>query len=74
MYEVEGIFHVSCSDQRLYELEVHLGLKNYAILDDMIETPQVVANFLKKLLQEMTEPLIPFKNYPDFRDLPPPKE
>jgi hypothetical protein len=50
VYEVEGIFHVSCSDQRLYELEVHLSLKNYSILHQMLECPQVVANFLKKVL------------------------
>jgi RhoGAP domain len=38
----------------------------------MTDRPQVVANYLKKVLQEMTEPLVPFSNYTDFRDLPSP--
>lgn len=46
-----------------------MSLKNYSVLNSMSESPQVVANFLKKVLQEMSEPLIPFANYPDFRDL-----
>jgi len=70
VYDVEGIFHVSCKDEKLYELEVHMSLKNYSVLNQMQECPQVVANFLKKVLQEMSEPLIPFTNYSDFRDLP----
>jgi hypothetical protein len=39
VYQYEGIFHVSCSDERLYELEVHLGMKNYYILNEMVESP-----------------------------------
>ena len=50
VYEVEGIFHVSCSDQRLYDLEVHLSLKNYSYLNSLLDYPNVVANFMKKLL------------------------
>jgi len=38
----------------------------------MTDRPQVVANYLKKVLQEMSEPLVPFSNYTDFRDLPAP--
>lgn len=54
----------------MYELEVHLSLKNYSYLNSLKDHPNVVANFLKKLLQELSEPLIPYANYPDFRDLP----
>lgn len=69
VYQIEGIFHVSCSDQHLYELEVHMSLKNYSVLKQMTDRPQVVANYLKRVLQEMSEPLVPFRHYRDFRDL-----
>ena len=39
----------------------------------MTDRPQVVANYIKKVLQEMSEPLIPFSNYADFRDLAAPQ-
>jgi len=74
VYSYEGIFHVNCSDERLYELEVHLGMKNYYIMDEMVETPQVVANYLKRMLQNMKEPLVPFKSYSDFSDLANPQQ
>lgn len=29
-----------------------------------------MANFLKEIMRELTEPVVPFENYPAFRDLP----
>jgi len=42
---------------------------NYYILTKMINEPHSVANFFKKILKCMGEPLCTFKLYSRFRDL-----
>ena len=42
---------------------------NYYILTQMVSEPHAVANFFKKILKCMGEPLCTFKLYPRFRDL-----
>lgn len=46
-----------------------MQLGNFSILKSFIDRPNEVANFLKEILRELTEPVIPFDKYPQFRDL-----
>jgi len=46
-----------------------LSRGNYSILIDMADRPHEIANFLKQILRELTEPVVPFKDYPKFRDM-----
>lgn len=61
---------MSCDTKKLDHLEVHLCMENYGFLEShMKDEPHVVANFLKKVLREMSEPLIPYDIYDDFLNL-----
>jgi hypothetical protein len=50
-------------------LSIHLQLGDFSILKKYNEKPNEIANFLKEILRELTEPVCPFEKYPDFRDL-----
>jgi hypothetical protein len=38
-------------------------------LSTLGDYPHEVANFLKEVLRELSEPVCPYANYPKFRDL-----
>lgn len=46
-----------------------MQLGDFSILDKFKENPNEIANFLKEILRELTQPVCPFDKYPDFRDL-----
>ena len=50
------------------ELEVHLSQGNYAFLNQ-VKSSHIVANYWKRLLKEMRNPLIPFELYNLFGEL-----
>ena len=50
------------------ELEYHLSQGNYAFLNQ-VNKPHTVANYWKRLLREMRNPLIPFELYDAFGEL-----
>ena len=60
-FDAEGLFRVTSSDSKVRELEHHMSKGNYAYLADeeKVDDPHVVANYLKRLLRESRQPLIP---------------
>lgn len=69
LLKTEGLFRVAASLDKIDELQIHLQLGNYYILTQMVNDPHAVANYLKRVLKYMGEPLCTFKLYPMFRDL-----
>jgi len=65
----KGLFRVNGDRTLIEELSIHMQLGNFSILKSFIDRPNEVANFLKEILRELTEPVIPFDKYPQFRDL-----
>jgi hypothetical protein len=65
----KGLFRVNGDRTQIEELSIHLQLGDFSILKNYSEKPNEVANFLKEILRELTEPVIPFDKYPSFRDL-----
>lgn len=65
----EGLFRLQADEQLLEEIEINISMRNYAILENLKNEPHAVANFLKMVLREMSEPLCPFYLYESFRDL-----
>ena len=69
LMKTEGLFRIAASLDKLDELQVHLTMGNYYYLTQLKDDPHVVANFLKKVLKYMGEPLCTFALYSRFRDL-----
>ena len=56
------------------ELETHMSQGNYAYLEKKDSNgksldPNIVANYLKRVLRQMREPLIPERQYDEFSKL-----
>ena len=69
LMKTEGLFRIAASLDKLDELLVHVTMGNYYYLTLLKEEPHVVANYLKKVLKYMGEPLCTFSLYSRFRDL-----
>ena len=67
--KTEGLFRIAASLDKIDELQVHLTMGNYYYLTQLKDDPHVVANYLKKVLKYMGEPLCTFPLYSRFRDL-----
>ena len=67
-FESVGIFRVTSSDLKVRTLETHMALENYAYLET-VKSPDVVASYMKRILREMKEPLIPFEFYNEFSQI-----
>ena len=61
-----GIFRVTGSDKLIRELEVHLAKGHYKFLADQRPASHTVANYWKRLLRSMKDPLIPYDLYDKF--------
>ena len=68
MLKSEGLFRVAAGDNDVSDLEIHLSFQNYHRITQ-IENPNIISNYFKKLLREMSEPLCPFSHYPNFMKL-----
>lgn len=68
-FKKQGLFRVNGDRSLIEELSIHLQLGDFSILTKFQEKHNEVANFLKEILRELTSPVIPFENYPSFRDL-----
>jgi hypothetical protein len=51
------------------ELQVHINLGNYYYITDENIGPHIVANFFKKVLNCMSEPLCTYRLYYKFREV-----
>jgi len=60
----QGLFRINGDRTLIEELSIHLQLGDFSILKGLTEKPNEVANFLKEILRELTEPVIPFEKYP----------
>jgi hypothetical protein len=69
LLKTEGLFRVAASVDKIDELQVHISMGNFFYLTLLKQEPHVVANFLKKVLKYMGEPLCTFALYNRFRDL-----
>ena len=47
---------------------MHLSQENFAFLKK-VRNPHIVANYFKKILQELDPPLIPYQYYDELADL-----
>ena len=63
-----GLFRVTSASDDVRELEYHLSQGNYAFLNK-VNKPHTVANYWKRMLREMRNPLIPFELYDSFGEL-----
>ena len=63
------MFRKNGDTNSINELSIHLSRGNHSILIDMADKPHEIANFLKQILRELAEPIVPFKDYPKFRDM-----
>ena len=61
--QTEGIFRLACDEEEEKKLESAIMEGQYQALAD-VEDPHVVANFLKRLLRRLGEPLCTFELYP----------
>ena len=50
------------------ELEIHLAMRNYSFIAS-IKDPNIVSNYFKILLREMSDPICPFSLYDRFLSL-----
>ena len=69
LLKTEGLFRVAASVDKIDELQVHMQMGNYYYLQLLKDEPHVVANFLKKVLKYMGEPLCTFDLYERFSSL-----
>ena len=58
----KGIFRITSVGAKVREIETHLSQGNLNILQT-VEDPHLIANYWKRLLREMREPLITFEQY-----------
>lgn len=65
----EGLFRVNGDKQKIEEMSIYLSMGDFSILKKFEDCPNEVANFLKELLRELSEPICPFKKYSSFRDI-----
>ena len=61
----EGIFKVHGSAKSIRELELHMCYQDYNFLTK-VESAHTVANYWKRILREMKEPLIPYDIREEF--------
>lgn len=64
-----GLFLVGGALDKMDELQIHLTMGNYFYLTEMGKEPNVAANFLKKVLSNMKEPLCTFDLYYTFKSI-----
>ena len=64
-FKKTGLFRVTASDMKVRELEIQMSQGNFHYLKKTAE-PHVVANYWKRLLREMKEPLVPQEQYEAF--------
>jgi hypothetical protein len=64
----EGLFRVAAGDHDVADLEVHLSFQNYHRMLQ-IDNPNIVSNYLKKMMREMSEPICPYSHYGNFMKL-----
>lgn len=55
--------------QKIEELSIYLSMGDFSILKKFEDCPNEVANFLKELLRELSEPICPYNKYTSFRDI-----
>jgi len=66
--KAKGLFRVAVDLAFVYELEVNIAMNNYAHIAT-IEDPNIVSNYFKILLREMSDPICPFNLYDRFLQL-----
>lgn len=64
------MFRISGEKSKIKELDTHFAMCDYSVLQRYNENPHEVANYLKEVLREMSEPLCPTDKYELFRDIP----
>jgi hypothetical protein len=69
LLKTDGIFRVAASQDKIEELQIHISTGNYSYITELEKDPHVVANFLKKVLKYMGEPLCTYDLYGRFRDV-----
>lgn len=61
----EELFRKSSPQLEVSNLAIHLAVGNYGYITE-VKNPHVVSNYMKWLLLEMKDPLIPFSQYNDY--------
>ena len=68
MLKSVGLFRVAADPSLVTELEIHLAMKDYSFIAG-IKDPNIVSNYFKILLREMSDPICPFGLYDRFLSL-----
>ena len=63
-----GLFRLAASTADVYKFEINMAAGNYSHITE-VKNPHVVSNYLKRLLREMKDPLIPFHQYTAYGEL-----
>ena len=66
--KAKGLFRVAVDLAFVYELEVNIAMNNYSHIAT-IEDPNIVSNYFKILLREMSDPVCPYHLYDRFLSL-----
>ena len=64
----EGLFRVATDMALVHELEVHLAMENYHHITQ-VASPNVVTNYFKLMMREMSDPICPYYLYDNFMAL-----
>ena len=67
-FNTEGLFRVSNSKDQLIQIELNTAVGNYEVLKQE-EDGCIVANYWKRVLINMREPLVPYDFYEPFGKL-----
>ena len=63
-----GLFRVAVDLQLVTELEVHIAMEDYSFIQT-VKDPNVVSNYFKILLRNMSDPICPYSLYDRFLSL-----
>ena len=65
LIKTEGLFRITGNDDSIREFEMHLAQGDFSFFNE-VNSAHTVANYWKRLLRELKDPLIPFAFYEDF--------
>lgn len=63
-----GLFRLAAPAVDVYKFEINMAAGNYSHVAE-VTNPHIVSNYLKRLLREMKDPIIPFRQYKAYGEL-----
>ena len=63
--EPVGLFRLNASKKEMSKLAIHMAKGDYGYITE-VKDPHVVSGYMKWILREMKDPLVPFRMYDEF--------